>query len=329
MNIPKLTPKTQIELLTFYFILFVSGRNFDVAATGKGIELGGISNYYQASSQGTFVGTKFCLNDEDMMKKVGLTTGLKDKTFIIQGIGKLGKPLAELLISSGAICVGVRDHDAYIYNVNGVNFKELCEYKSKTGSIVNYESTKPYVHDAIFSEQCDILILAAFQKSLICYTADTVKAKVIIEAGDGSVTPSAHRILADRSKLVVPDIYACTGGTIAAYLEYIKNIYHFQGVYDETLKMSKKIYGNALCHLIENKHKVTAGTSSIVPSSSMDIVDEQETLWNTLEIWFNDIGKEMLAITSSYNLGTDIRTAAYIIAINNILEAVFSGKKMF
>lgn len=281
----------------------------------------------QAPYQGAYLGTTFFINNEEVMEKVGLTTGLKDKTFIIQGIGKLGKPLAELFISEGAICVGVRDHDGYIYNANGINFEQLCDCKSKTGSIVNFESTKPCINDTIFTEQCDILILAATQKSLICYTADNVKAKVIVEAGDGSITPSAHRILTGRSKLVLPDLFICCGGPIAAYLEYIRNMFQFQGVYDETLKMSNKIYESYLDNLVAKEQTIAVGGSSTVSTSSLNIGDRQNALGDTLKFCIKNIGKDILSFINIYNLGTDIKTATYMIAINNILKTVLSEKK--
>lgn len=83
---------------------------------------------------------------------------------------------------------------------------------------------KPYTDDSIYTQECDILVFAAYHKSLVCYIANDVKAKVILEAADGPVTTTSHRILTGRTKLVIPDIYACTGATIAAYLEYLKNM---------------------------------------------------------------------------------------------------------
>lgn len=89
------------------------------------------------------------------------------------------------------------------------------------GTIQNYTNAKPVSNDEIFKEYCDIIVLSAQQKSLICYIADKIKAKIIVEAANGAITPTAHRILIGRKKLVLPDIYVSSGHSIASYLEYL------------------------------------------------------------------------------------------------------------
>lgn len=289
---------------------------------GKKSELGGIPNFYNFSSQGAFLAIKYFLKNDDIMKKLGLTNGITNKTFIIQGIGKLGKPLAELLISKGCICVGVKDRDAYIYDPKGIDFTKLCEHKEKTGTILNYDVTKPLVDDKIFKEDCDILILAAFQKSLICYTADNVKAKIIVEAADGALTPSAHKILTGREKLVLPDIYASCGSTIASYLEYLKNCYQINEVSENMLKASNRNYKNALEDMIRWKKTITLGKSPLVHSENT--VNEEHIVADYLEDIFADVGEEILTISNRYKLGNDFRTAAYMIAIKNIYSTIFT-----
>lgn len=262
------------------------------------------------------------------MKLIDLPLGIKDKTFIIQGLGKLGKPLAHLLVSNGAICVGVKDHDAHIYNLNGINLRELCDYKDNTGSIINYGPTKPESNDKIFTEQCDILILAAIQKSLICYTADKVKAKIIIEAAEGPVMPTAHKILTGRFKLVIPDIYACSGATIASYLEYLKGLHQIYSVCDNTVKMLNSVYENALSELIGTKENLATVGGESINSSSVDERKEGNVVTDTLECVVADVGREILEVAAEYNLGIDVRTAAYIVGIRNMFNNILSSGRL-
>lgn len=73
-------------------------------------------------------------------------------------------------------------------------------------------------------EECDILVIAASQKNVTCYIADKVKAKVIVEAAHGGLTPTGHKILVGHgSRLVLPDIYINAGYSLAAYYEYLKH----------------------------------------------------------------------------------------------------------
>lgn len=304
-------------------MLFIfSGKTPNVVSTGKKPELGGFSNYYDTISLGTYLAMNFFLNNEEFMEKIDLSLGLKDKTFIIEGLGKLGKPLANTLVSNGAICVGVKDHDAYLYDPKGINLSNLLAYKAATGSIQDYENAKPHTNDKIFTEQCDILILSALQKSLVCYTADKVKAKVIVEAADGPVTPAAHKILIARSKLVIPDIFACSGGTIASYLEYIKNYQHVHGDCVTILSMSNNIYGNVL-----SKELLTVDENDGSKIKPM-CVDESNILMVAVRRIIGEVGTQIVGVNNFNNLKMDIRSAAYIVAITNIFESIYS-KKVF
>ncbi|CAH1118827.1 unnamed protein product [Phaedon cochleariae] len=297
-----------------------------VAAGGKPPDYGGLENYDSMSSQGAYIALQFCLGNEDLMKKCGLAVGLKGKTFIIQGLGKLGKPLARLLIKNGSICVGVKDHDAYIYDARGIDLEKLLEHKNHTGSIKNFGLCKELTDDNIYKEECDILILAARQKSLVCHIARDVKAKLILEASDGPITPSAHKILTSKSKLVVPDIYSCSGSTIASYLEYIWNLQHAGSTNMDVLRFSSDIYGDALKQMADFQQKLALISPSHENHFDTTIVDEK-IVSNTIEKILHTAGSEMLEITNSHNLGTDIRTAAYMVAIDTIFKALFHDQK--
>lgn len=60
-------------------------------------------------------------------------------------------------------------------------------------------------------------------KTVDCYTAEKVKAKIVIEAANGAITPSAHQILLGHRSLVLPDLLVTCGFCLAAYYEYLKN----------------------------------------------------------------------------------------------------------
>lgn len=52
---------------------------------------------------------------------MGVTIGLKGKTFIIQGFGNVGYWLAKFFVQEGAILIGVAEVDGSIYDPLGIN----------------------------------------------------------------------------------------------------------------------------------------------------------------------------------------------------------------
>lgn len=98
------------------------------------------------------------------------------------------------------------------------------EYKNRKMGIEHFSTkTKPRQDNEILTEECDILVLCATQRTMSCYTAEKVKARVVVEATHAAITPSAHQILLGHHKLVLPDILITCGFSLASQFEYLKN----------------------------------------------------------------------------------------------------------
>ena len=69
--------------------------------TGKPINQGGINGRESATGKGLFYALRNFLNDEAWMKEIGLTTGLKDKTIIVEGFGNVGSHTARFCVQDG------------------------------------------------------------------------------------------------------------------------------------------------------------------------------------------------------------------------------------
>lgn len=59
--------------------------------------------------------------------------------------------------------------------------------------------------------------------------ADNLNAKIVLECSSISITPTAHKILVGRHILVIPDILATCGISLANGLEYIN---YSKGAFD-------------------------------------------------------------------------------------------------
>ena len=68
---------------------------------------------------------------------------------------------------------------------------------------------------------------AALENQLTTKNASQIKARLIIEAANGSTTPDADHILNDRGIMIVPDILANAGGVTVSYFEWVQDLQRF------------------------------------------------------------------------------------------------------
>ncbi|KYB25039.1 glutamate dehydrogenase, mitochondrial [Tribolium castaneum] len=294
-----------------------------VMVAGKPVELGGIPNYEKMASQGIFFALDYFLNNDAILERIGMSKGgLQHKTYIIQGIGKLGGALAKFLENCGATCVGIKEQDAFIYDMEGINIQSVLDYFKANKTILNYTNAKPVSNDDIFKEQCDILILAAEQKTLNCHIADKIKAKVIIEGANGAITPTAHRILTGRKKLVLPDIYVSSGHSIASYLEYLFHLKR-DGLEFPVLR---NLYWNILDYF--DAEKVQGQVVSTATTQKILCCDvKPDILSYGIEHVMAETGKELIEIAKEFRIDLDLRTAGYIKAVQSIHNSIYEAKK--
>ena len=83
---------------------------------------------------------------------------------------------------------------------------------------------EPIDNAELLATECEILIPAAVGGVLHAGNADTVRARIVVEAANAPLTPAADRVLASRGTMVVPDILANAGGVIVSYLEWVQNL---------------------------------------------------------------------------------------------------------
>jgi glutamate dehydrogenase (NAD(P)+) len=71
-------------------------------------------------------------------QKTGLSGGLADKTFVVQGFGNVGYWASKFFHKDGAKIVGIVEYNSAIYNKNGINPDEARKYFTEKGTFEGF-----------------------------------------------------------------------------------------------------------------------------------------------------------------------------------------------
>ncbi len=193
------------EALNYYGGHFVTGA--DVGITDDDMEImhknsqyivGVESNPVQHTAQGLLKAIEFCVQkkfeDNDLGKR----------SFAIQGVGKIGTALLELLYDKAAKIV--------VTDVDTTRLKEIKE------QYPNIEAVAP---EAIYKQAVDVFSPCALSNSLTSKTITQLKASIICGGANNQLQDkSVGELLHSLGILYAPDYVVNCGGLISVVDEY-------------------------------------------------------------------------------------------------------------
>lgn len=197
----------------------LQGKPCPGVVTGKPIELGGSRGRNSATGRGVVISTKL------LLKTVGKE--LAGTTVAIQGMGNVGSNAARIFHHRGAKVVAVSDVSGGIYCADGLDMDVISDFVEQTGKLLKEYEAPGITHITnaeVLTCACDVLVPAALENQITEENALKLACRYIVEAANGPTTTEADAILKERGILLIPDIFANSGGVIVSYFEWVQNI---------------------------------------------------------------------------------------------------------
>src|SRR6476646_9773700 len=89
--------------------------------TGKPVTQGGVRGRREATGLGILYGIREVCSMPEVMNRLGLSLGVKDKRVAVQGLGNVGYHSAVFFQKAGAKIVCLAEYEGAIYNENGLD----------------------------------------------------------------------------------------------------------------------------------------------------------------------------------------------------------------
>ena len=243
---------------------------------------------------------------------------LLGKKVVVQGIGRVGSHTAKFLQRQGAIVVGVSDSTGSIYNPNGLDVSQVLLHRQTKKTLMGYPDAQVSLRDPkeLLKVDCDILILSALENQINAQNVHEVGAKVIVEGANMPISADAYEVLKKNGQEVIPDIYVNSGGIIASYFEWLKNLGHVQ--FGRMTRRAEQNYKREMVDAItelSGKKKLSDLEYLVLTSGSGEI----DYVYSGLEGVMHETWETLKQVKEKHNV--DLRTAAYISAIENVASS--------
>ncbi|WP_413720358.1 Glu/Leu/Phe/Val family dehydrogenase [Silicimonas sp. MF1-12-2] len=295
--------------------------NARACVTGKPVNAGGIQGRVEATGRGVQYALQEFFRHPDDLAEAGLSGTLDGKKVIVQGLGNVGYHAAKFLSEEdGARIIGVIERDGALLDEDGLNIEEVRNWIVQHGGVTGYPNAQRIEAGAVLLEHpCDILIPAALEGVINISNADRIKAPLIIEAANGPVTAGADEVLRKKGTVIIPDMYANAGGVTVSYFEWVKNLSHIR--FGRMQRRQEESRHQLIVDELERLSRDTGVGWTLSPGFKEQYLrgaGELELVRSGLDDTMRGAYQAMHAKWRSRDDVTDLRTAAYIVAIERV-----------
>lgn len=297
-----------------YTTLTTGELNSFACVTGKPVAQGGIRGRISATGLGVYFGIREACESTELMRQAGLSKGLVGKRIVIQGLGNVGYYTTKFLQEAGAEIVGIAEYEGAIHSPKGLDLEAVVEHRKDSGSILDFPGAENLPESTAALElDCDILVPAALENQITEENAPRIQANIVAEAANGPTTFEASELLNQRGILVLPDTYLNAGGVTVSYFEWVKNLSHVRFG-----RLEKRSVGAAFGRLADAIEHVTDKKLPGEREMYTRGAGEADLVASGLEDTMIDALSQIRETLSRYDHQLDLRTAAFICAINKI-----------
>jgi glutamate dehydrogenase (NAD(P)+) len=240
--------QTMAWILDTYSML--KGKPCPGVVTGKPLELGGSTGRNSATGRGVAISTKLILERD------GKT--LADISVAISGMGNVGGNAARILFHRGSKIVALSDVSGGIYCEEGLDADEVSTFlEIKCNQLKDYQKAgvSHISHEEVLTCKCDVLIPAALENQINAENAPKLQCSYIVEGANGPTSVEADALLKERGIVLVPDIFANSGGVIVSYFEWVQNIQILTWNREQVNKTLEKIMSAAFIEIQEESQQ--------------------------------------------------------------------------
>ena len=196
-----------------------TGHTVAGVVSGKPLEIGGTRGRREATSRGAFRTIAACA------EQIGLP--LDGARVVLQGFGRVGSILAEMLCGAGCRMIAITDDRDAVHNPTAIDIGTAIRWVHEHDSVKDMPETEPFDRAAAFGLECDILVSAGLQNQITAANAGSVRARIVAEASNAPTSPAADTTLKAAGIRVIPDILCTAGGMVLGYFEWVQDMQSF------------------------------------------------------------------------------------------------------